>query len=299
MEYALIVSRQLLVMFAYMAIGFAFYKARLLNKAGTAAMSNILVYAVIPSIILHTFFIPYDAAVLEKMAQGLLAALISLGAGAIICILVFKDDPLNRVGCTFPNAGFIGIPLVTAVLGAEAIVYLMPLHMMLNVFQYTYAATTLSKERNSFFKVIIKNPMVISVLVGLAIFLCGMGDRMPSTVSKVVDGLYGMLTPLSMIVAGTYLAQVDFRRISYLRDLKASFTRLILIPVCFFLLMKLVPIAADAKLVVQIGSACSIGSVIAIYADKFDNDYVYACEVVTFSTIMLALTMPLIMMFLV
>ena len=63
--------------------------------------------------------------------------------------------------------------------------------------------------------------------------------------------------------------------------------------------MKLVPIAADAKLVVQIGSACSIGSVIAIYADKFDNDYVYACEVVTFSTIMLALTMPLIMMFLV
>ena len=46
-------------------------------------------------------------------------------------------------------------------------------------------------------------------------------------------------------------------------------------------------------------SSCSIGSVIAIYADKFDMDYVYACEVVAFSTLMLLVTMPLIMMFLV
>ena len=236
MEYALIVSKQLLVMFAYMAVGFVFYRARLLNKAGTASMSNVLVYAVIPAIILHTFFIPYDASVMQKMAQGLLAALISLGSGAIICILVFRNDPLNRVGCTFPNAGFIGIPLVTAVLGPEAIVYLMPLHMMVNVFQYTYASTTLSKERNSFFKVIIRNPMVISVIIGLAVFMSGLGDRIPSAITGVVDGLYGILTPLSMIITGTYLAQVDFRKISYLRDLKAAFTRLLLIPVVVYFL---------------------------------------------------------------
>lgn len=299
MEYALIVSKQLLVMFAYMMVGFAFYKAKLLTDSGTASMSNILVYAVIPSIILHTFFIPYDPSVIQKMGEGLLAALICLGAGAILCILVFKEDPLNRVGCTFPNAGFIGIPLITAVLGSEAIVYLMPYHMMLNVFQYTYAVTVFSKERTGFVKAILKNPMVISIAVGLTVFLCGLGDKVPSAITGVVDGLYGMLTPLSMIVLGTYLAQVDFRKISYLRDFKAAGTRLLLIPVCAFILLRLIPLSADARMVAQIASSCSIGSVIAIYADKFDMDYVYACEVVAFSTLMLLVTMPLIMLFLV
>ena len=83
----------------------------------------------------------------KALGQGLLAALIGLGSAAIICILVFRDDILTRVGTTFPNAGFIGIPLITAVLGSEAIVFLMPYHILLNVFQYTYAALTLSKTK--------------------------------------------------------------------------------------------------------------------------------------------------------
>ena len=299
MEYALIVFKQLLVMFAYMMVGFVFYKTKLLTKSGTQSLSNILVYAVIPSIILHTFFIAYSPDVLHALGQGALAALIALGSGAIICILVFRDDMLTRVGTTFPNAGFIGIPLVTAVLGPEAIVYLMPFHIMVNVFQYTYAVLTLSKDRGNPLKVLATNPMIIAAIIGITTFLLGFGDKVPSTISGVVDGLYGILTPLSMIILGTYLAEVDPKNIHYKKDLLASFTRLILIPFVVFLLYKLVPLDPTARLVAMIASSCSIGSVIAIYAEKFDDDYVYACEVVAFTTVMLMLTMPLVMMLLV
>ena len=299
MEYAIIVFKQLLVMFCYMMIGFIFFKTGLLTKSGTRSLSNILVYAVIPSIILHTFFIPYSPDVVKALGQGLLAARIGLGTAATICILVFRDDMLTRVGTTFPNAGFIGIPLITAVLGPEAIVFLMPYHILLNVFQYTYAALTLSKDKGKPLKVLATNPMIISMAIGLIVFFTGLGDKVPETVNSVINGIYGILTPMSMIILGTYLAEIDPKRLSLKKDLLASFTRLLLIPFCVFLLYKLVPLSETARMVGQIASACSIGSVIAIYAEKFDKDYIYACEVVAFTTLMLLVTMPLVMMFLV
>ena len=283
-------------MFVYMLVGFVLYKKGLLTKEGTGSLSNLLVYVVMPCVILHSFCIPYTSDGPKILLEGLVAAVIALGIGAIVCALIYKNDVITKVGTTFPNAGFIGIPLVNAVFYDGAAFYMMPLQTLVASLQYTYAQVALSKEKQSIVKGLLTNPMIIAIVIGLFVYFLRLGELIPGVLLKAIDGLYATQSPLAMIIIGTYLAQIDFTHLHIKADLLASFVRLLLIPTLVFVALKFLPIDHTIKTVVLIASSCSIGSNIAVYAEKFGGDHVFACEVVTFTTVLSIVTLPIIML---
>lgn len=48
MANALIIFRQTVIMFLYMAVGFGLFRARLITKEGSASMAHLLLYVVLP-----------------------------------------------------------------------------------------------------------------------------------------------------------------------------------------------------------------------------------------------------------
>ena len=210
-----VVLGQILLMFLYLIIGYVLYRTGLITQEGSKALAHLLLYCVLPCVVLKSFCIEYSA-------KGAVELAVSIAAGAGVLLLsmavswlFFRKDPMAQIGVAFSNAGFMGFPLVTAVLGGEAVFYAAGFVALLNALQWTYGQAKLSGDKKYIqLGAVLKNPLVLSLLGGVMIYFCRI--PVPQFLHTPMGAIAGMNAPLAMIVLGVYLARTD---------LKAIFTR--------------------------------------------------------------------------
>lgn len=293
-----IVLRQIVIMFVYMAIGGLLFQKGLITKEGSKSLANLLLYAVLPCVVVKSFCVARTPERMSGLLVSFLAALGILLLAMAVSHLLFKKNPIDDFGAAFSNAGFMGFPLVAAVQGSEAIFYAAGFVALLNALQWTYGQSLISGDpgyRSP--KAILKNPLVLSLLLGILIFCFEI--PVPAIASDLLAALAALNAPLAMVILGVYLAQTDARTLfndPHLYVVAAA--RLVLIPLLTILVLKLLPAqyAAIATTLVIVAAA-PIGSNVAVYAQKLGKDYAYAVRGVCLSTLLSAITMPLLMLF--
>ena len=114
----LTVGEQVLILFALMAVGFALGKAKMMGDKGSLAMTNLVMYAVSPAMMVVAFQREKDTADLHNFLVCLLTA---AAVHAVSILLAYaalrgKDGTCGvlRFGAVFSNCGFMGYPLMTA-----------------------------------------------------------------------------------------------------------------------------------------------------------------------------------------
>lgn len=292
-----IVLRQIVIMFLYMAIGGLLFQKGLITKEGSKSLANLLLYAVLPCVVVKSFCVARTPERMNGLLVSFLAALGILLLAMAVSHLLFKKNPIDDFGAAFSNAGFMGFPLVAAVQGSEAIFYAAGFVALLNALQWTYGQSLISGDlsyRSP--KAILKNPLVLSLLLGILIFCFEL--PVPAIASDLLAALAALNAPLAMVILGVYLAQTDARTLfndPHLYVVAAA--RLVLIPLLTILVLKLLPAqyAAIATTLVIVAAA-PIGSNVAVYAQKLGKDYAYAVRGVCLSTLLSAITMPLLML---
>lgn len=292
-----IVLRQSVIMFVYMAIGGLLFKKGLITKEGSKSLANLLLYAVLPCVVVKSFCVARTPERVSGLLVSFLAAFGILLLAMAVSHLLFKKNPIDDFGAAFSNAGFMGFPLVAAVQGSEAIFYAAGFVALLNALQWTYGQSLISGDpsyRSP--KAILKNPLVLSLLLGILIFCFEL--PVPAIASDLLAALAALNAPLAMVILGVYLAQTDARTLfndPHLYVVAAA--RLVLIPLLTILVLKLLPAqyAAIATTLVIVAAA-PIGSNVAVYAQKLGKDYAYAVRGVCLSTLLSAITMPLLML---
>ena len=293
-----IVLRQSIIMFVYMAIGGLLFKKGLITKEGSKSLANLLLYVVLPCVVVKSFCVARTPERMSGLLVSFLAALGILLLAMAVSHLLFKKNPIDDFGAAFSNAGFMGFPLVAAVQGSEAIFYAAGFVALLNALQWTYGQSLISGDpsyRSP--KAILKNPLVLSLLLGILIFCFEL--PVPAIASDLLAALAALNAPLAMVILGVYLAQTDARTLfndPHLYVVAAA--RLVLIPLLTARMLKLLPAqyAAIATTLVIVAAA-PIGSNVAVYAQKLGKDYAYAVRGVCLSTLLSAITMPLLMLF--
>lgn len=294
MEPALIVFRQTLTMAVYMLLGFVLFRTGKITKEGSKSMANVLVWLVIPTVIIDSFCVPYSR---EKLAQLGISALLAAGALAISILvsrLIYPQKPIENFAAAFSNCGFMGIPLVRAGFGDEAVFLLVGFVVLLNLLQWTYGASLLQGKRVRLgAKALLINPIAIGTGIGLLLFLTGLGNRLPGFAQGAVSGVAGLNSPVAMIVLGIYLAQTELRK-TFLspRLYGLSGVRLLLIPALTLLPLIFLPVAVTVKFVILVAAAAPVGANVAVYAQLYNQDYPYACQTVALSTVLSILTLP-------
>lgn len=293
-----IVLRQSIIMFVYMAIGGLLFKKGLITKEGSKSLANLLLYAVLPCVVVKSFCVARTPERMSGLLVSFLAALGILLLAMAVSHLLFKKNPIDDFGAAFSNAGFMGFPLVAAVQGSEAIFYAAGFVALLNALQWTYGQSLISGDpsyRSP--KAILKNPLVLSLLLGLLIFCFEL--PVPAIASDLLAALAALNAPLAMVILGVYLAQTDARTLfndPHLYVVAAA--RLVLIPLLTAWMLKLLPAQyAAITTTLVIVAAAPIGSNVAVYAQKLGKDYAYAVRGVCLSTLLSAITMPLLMLF--
>lgn len=292
-----IVLRQIVIMFVYMAIGGLLFQKGLITKEGSKSLANLLLYAVLPCVVVKSFCVARTPERMSGLLVSFLAAFGILLLAMAVSHLLFKKNPIDDFGAAFSNAGFMGFPLVAAVQGSEAIFYAAGFVALLNALQWTYGQSLISGDpsyRSP--KAILKNPLVLSLLLGILIFCFEL--PVPAIASDLLAALAALNAPLAMVILGVYLAQTDAKTLfndPHLYVVAAA--RLVLIPLLTARMLKLLPAQyAAITTTLVIVAAAPIGSNVAVYAQKLGKDYAYAVRGVCLSTLLSAITMPLLML---
>ncbi len=284
---------QIVIMFLLAGIGFILFRTGKITQEGSKTIGNMLIYIVLPAVIIKGFLV-------ERTPERMLGLAVSAGlaAGALlICIIIsrlmFRKDAIASFASSFSNPGFFGIPLIIAILGNESVFYIAAYVGFLNLLQFTYGKVLITGDKKSMNAVqVLKAPFLTAIVIGLILFFTRL--PLPGLITKTLDHVAGLNTPLAMFTVGVYLAQTDVKAMFHKVSLyKVSLARMILIPLVVMLVMKLIPETWHAcKLAILIAAACPVGSNIAVYAQLYDRDYRYAVETVIISTILSIVTIP-------
>jgi len=289
-----VLLNKLAVMFLFMAIGTILYRKGKITEAGSASLGNLLIYVVLPCVILNGFCVERTKVRLQGLPISIALSILLLACSIVVSRLVFRKDPIAHFAAAFANPGFFGIPLILAALGQEAVFYIAPFIACLNILQWTYGVSCLKGEKIRVdWKQIFTSPFMISFILGLIVFATQF--QLPDIGKDIITSAAGVNTPLAMVVCGIYIARVDWKKMILQKELYlVSLLRLVVAPVLAFVILWLVPNRFyDLKLCLFIVSACPVGTNVAVYAQLHNKDYEYAAQTVVISTILSAVTIPL------
>lgn len=298
MDNVLILLQQSIIMFILILVGYCLYKMKLISDQGSKEFSNILIRVIIPCVIIDSYMqADFSAETLKGLCIMFGLSLLALGAAMLFSFFVFGTrEKINNFSSSFSNAGFMGIPLVQATLGTDAVFYVAVFVALLNIFQWTYGLLIMTGDKKHIsVKRIITNPVLIGFAIAIVLYICPV--QVPDVAAKSIEYIGAMNTAVAMIVLGVYVAQTDILQIFTKKNLWwCSICRLILVPVITIVLLSLIPVPEEyvlLKQVVIIAAATPVGSNVAIFARLYGEDHGNAVQVVCLSTILCIFTMPL------
>ena len=276
------------------AVGVYLSRKGFLSPQGTKDLGAILLRVIIPCVIVKSYITEFSRERLLELALSAGLALIGFILAMVISYLVFgKRRRLENFAASFCNAGFIGIPLAQAIIGEEGVFYIAASVALLNLFQWTYGVYIMADRKDAISaKTIAKNPVVIAIVIGIALFLSRL--PVPGIVTSTLGYIAGMNTPVAMILMGTYMAKLPWRKLLDKRAYGCVLFRLVIIPAVVLLVFWALPISnQNVALAAYLAAATPVGANICVFAQQYDCDYEFSVVTVCLSTVLSIVTVPL------
>lgn len=302
MEYSILVLKQAVIMILICVIGMICYKTDIITKNVQKYFSSLVLKVVMPCVIITSFQIDLSPEVMD----GLIKAAILSAISHIVMILTSnllirknekREYAIERFSLVYTNCGYMGIPLIEGVLGAEGVIYATVYMIVFNVLVWSHGVIVM---RNKFsprdLLTVLKSPTMISIGVGLIFLISGL--KLPYIISKPLNYVASMNTPLPMLVAGVTIAQQSF--FDTIKDFRAIFVsviRMLILPVIVFFIIKWIPCSDIVFLSTILSVSCPSAAVGTLFAIEYNKNAAYASRIFAITTVASSITMPLIILF--
>ena len=298
-----LVSKQVGVLFALMVVGHLCNRRKLLNAVAIKGITELLVLIVTPCVIVHSFIQQkFAVSLLGDLGWALAMSVFAHAVGAAVAFLCLHDRNPNRGGvlrfaAIFSNAGFMGIPLEYALLGADGVFFGAMYVVVFNLVCWSLGVAVMCRGmKNVGLRALFVNAGTVGVALGLPFFLFSL--NLPEVVGRPVEMLADLNTPLAMIMVGWYLAETDFRPV--LRCGAAygvAALRLVAVPlvvIAAFVGVRACVPALNPVMAVAISTAAAAptAALTTVIAARYDKDVSTATSLVSGTTLLSILTMP-------
>lgn len=295
------VAENVFVMFLLMGIGYVLAKKKILTDAGTKQLTEILLLTVVPCVIINAYQRDFDADMAKKLCVALLFSVIVHIIAIILCPVIFSKSgtakkSINIFGAVYGNCGFMALPIIQSLYGNDGVFYAVAFVTVFNILYWTHGVFIYTNDLKQIsIKSLLKTPGIIGTVIGVLLFF--MHIRLPEPVLKTVSFMASLNTPIPMIILGTYLVGFDFKVIKNISMWGVCIFRLIAFPVigiavAYFLNMEN---AVSIPLIISCG--CPVATVTSLFAVRYGLDSGYASQIVSFSTILSIITIPITMVF--
>ena len=231
----------MLTLFLCMATGFIFSKCNILSDGSGKVMAKLETWIFCPALNFMTMvrFCTVDS-IGDHLANILFgSACVALGMTIAILLSRFfakkgsSERGIYAYGLAFANGGYMGDPIVLALFGEVGLsyykIFYLPFSLMINSWGISVLIPDTDKKGSLWSKLL--NASSVSMLVGIAVGLSGLGKYLPVFFTDSLDALKVCMGPVAMLLAGVTVAKYDFSAmIRKGRVYVASALRLLVIP---------------------------------------------------------------------
>jgi predicted permease len=300
------VISQVSILFILIVLGYICARVKVTGPEASAWFSPFILNITLPCMLLVSFQRPFSRELLGELGAAVLASVILYSIAFPLAyiyphILRMKgpERGVHRYAILFSNCGFIGYPMIEAVLGPDYIFHACIFNMLFSLFAYSVGAWIIAREGEStrHLKLSWKtflNPSIIAIFAGFLMFLFSVS--LPAPLFKSLKMLGDVTSPLSMIVIGVNLAQAKTGRLwSRWRLYVTSFIRLVVMPFLVGLGCRLLGIQGPLLILAVVLTAMPAGSTTSIMASVYNVAPEDGSALVFLSTLFSMATIPLAM----
>lgn len=310
-----VVLQQMIIIFILIGIGMVLYRRKLITEEGSKQISGLIINVTNPALLICSALDDGPKATLGELGMALVAY------AAIFAILIavgFLIPHILRIPqkaryayqmlTVFGNVGFIGIPLASAVLGSESLIFVSIFNLLFNLLIYTFGISLLQRANagqaqtgtaafaNRLQKLV--NAGTISAAVTILFYLGNF--PVPEIISSALSYTGRATTLLSMLVLGVSVAQMAPKDIfSHPKLYAFTLLRQVLVPIGCVLLMRCF---LDNKLILNtmlLMVAVPAANMPLMLAKQMDMETESISQGIILTTVLSLVTVPLACLFLV
>ncbi|MHB8130833.1 MAG: AEC family transporter [Mobilitalea sp.] len=314
-----ITINQILIIFIIIFIGVICYKIKLIDDVMNSKLSNILLMLINPMVIFVSYQRAFSLNLLEGLLISLLLATVTHVMSIIISCLLLKrkkrkkitidgivikkwidneDVEVERLSTVYANVGFMGIPLVNGIFGSEGVFYVTASITIFNIFLWTHGVIMMTGSSEWSLKSMLKklrSPSILAIVIGLTFFLLQI--RVPKVMYEAFNHIASINTPFAMLIAGVTIGKTNILKLlTKFRVYYVTFIKLLLIPLLLMLIYSRFPINETVLITAIIMAAAPSAVTGTLFSIKYEKNSVLAAEIFTITTLLCAITIPLIVM---
>lgn len=326
-----VVLQQMVIIFLLIGIGMILYRQKMLSEEGSKQISGLIINVTNPALLICSALDDGPKASLRDLGIALaayaviFAVLIAVGF-LLPCVLRVPKHLhyAYQMLTVFGNVGFIGIPLASAVLGSESLIFVSIFNLLFNLLIYTFGISLLQRAAaeqtgesallpdahpdegtvsstghsspGSLKKLV--NAGTISAAVTILFYLGNF--HVPVIISSTLTYAGRATTLLSMLVLGVSVAQMAPKEIfSHPKLYAFTLLRQVLVPIGCVLLMRMF---IDSKLILNtmlLMVAVPAANMPLMLAKQMDMDTESISQGIILTTVLSLVTVPLTCLFLV
>lgn len=264
-----IVLQQMVIIFILIGIGMILYRRKMISEESAKQISGLIINVTNPALLICSALEDGPKASLQELGIALAAYAaifaILIAAGFVLPYVLRVPKRLHyayQVLTVFGNVGFIGIPLASAVLGSQSLIFVSIFNLLFNLLVYTFGTSLLQRAaaqqaaeaavasvshtqknapapagRTGGLLRMLVNAGTISAAVTIIFYLGNF--HVPVIISSTLTYAGRATTLLSMLVLGVSVAQMAPKDIfSNPRLYAFTLLRQILVPIGCMLLMR-------------------------------------------------------------
>lgn len=340
----LVVARQMLVLFGMMLTGYLIFHLKWMEQDMVARLSGLVVNLFNPFLTISSVFGKTYASTGNLFWENLLLVVLFYGilfvAGFVLVAIIRpakSESPVYRLMTLLPNCGFMGIPVVSSLLGRQYIIYVAIYMLAYNIILYTYGISLVKKSRenptlprNSFadsrsakvelsytvkksdtdkspqkakkgllqqLRPLFLNSGVIASVIALVFFFGGF--RVPEGVESFCSYMGNPCIPMSMILIGCSLAAANLT--SMLKNTRLYgflLIKMLIVPISCTLLVRLLPFDSAIQTLFVLMLSMPAGSMVVLVTEEYSGKTECAASGVALSTLASIVTIPVVSLFL-
>ncbi len=291
-------ATQVGVLYVMVICGYVCDKVGIFTEKTARKTVELLLYIIVPCTIINSFVqIEMNEDTVRMFFISFAIATATHVIGIVLNAPFFRkrndeNNAIFKFASVYGNVGFMALPLAQAILGDEGVFYCASGVIIYNILNFTHGIIVMSKKQEKLdLKKIVINPGVISVAIGLPVFLLEI--QLPYVISEPIKMLSALNTPVAMLIFGTYLSHTDLKSMFFEKKiyLTAVF-KLIFMPLTCLLAYRLCGISGTLLTAAIITASVPSGNNTFMFASKYDRDVTMASKTVALVSFLSILTMP-------
>lgn len=293
-----------MMMFLLVAIGFLIRKKGIVGTEGRKNMIDLCLFVTLPFNVLNSFLREWDWDLLISCSVILLLSIGYNAVSVLFSILLYRRNSLEKqkplkYGTIVSNGGFLGNPIIEGIYGSSGLLYASLFMLPVRIVMWSYGVTVFLRgeesaaenKKGGLLKKIITHPCIVAIYVGAIIMIGGIG--LPTFLKNTIAGLSNCNMPLSMMLVGMLLAEIDPKGLIDKTMWFYTFVRLILMPLVIYGLTAFLPIDAQLRGITVIMAGMPAPITTALLSAKYGGDEEYATGMIFVTTLLSLITLPI------